>query len=416
MSSDIALQVRQLGKQYRIYERPRDRLLQGLWRGRRAYFRPFDALDSVSLTVQRGEALAIIGRNGSGKSTLLQLICGTLTPSSGEVSVNGRLAALLELGAGFDPEYTGRQNVSMNAALLGLSAEETHARLPAILAFADIGDYADQAVKTYSSGMFLRLAFAVIAHVDADILVVDEAMAVGDAFFVQKCMRYLREFKARGTLLLVTHDAAAVTALCDRAVWLDKGRVRGDGPAREVVEAYQAGLYEEQQGESRVPESGQALASEIRPPAFGLGEARIESARLFGDRGRPLHQVSGGEAVTLEVCVRAGELGIARPIIGFLVKDRLGQVLFGTNTCDATHQTRAAGIGPGDAATCRFGFPMPRLAQGDYVVAVAIADGDRFDHVQQHWVHDALKFSSVPSSPPDGLFGIELSSLEVNAY
>lgn len=198
----------------------------------------------MSFHVQKGETIGIIGRNGSGKSTLLQIICGTLTPSGGRVAINGRVAALLELGAGFNPEFTGRENVYMNAALLGLSKAQIEERLDAIFAFADIGGFVDQPVKTYSSGMYVRLAFAVIAHVDADVLVIDEALAVGDAFFTQKCMRFLRAFMERGTVLFVSHDTNAVVNLCTRVVWLDKGRVREIGPAKDVCDSYLEAFYE----------------------------------------------------------------------------------------------------------------------------------------------------------------------------
>src|ERR1700754_1036371 len=193
MSSEVEIRVSRLGKCYHVYEKPAHRLLQMLWRGRKNYFREFWAVEDVSFEIRRGETVGIIGRIGAGKSTLLQMICGTLNPSSGTIEVNGKVAALLELGAGFNPEFTGRENVYLAASLYGLSSAEVDARFAAIAAFADIGEFIEQPVKTYSSGMFVRLAFAVIAHVDADILVVDEALSVGDAYFQQKCMRFLSD-------------------------------------------------------------------------------------------------------------------------------------------------------------------------------------------------------------------------------
>src|SRR6266542_6439942 len=207
---EVAISVRGVGKMYRIYDRPQDRLKQMLWRGRRTYGREFWALRDASFEVRKGETLGIIGRNGSGKSTLLQIIAGTLAPSEGEVTVNGRVAALLELGSGFNPEFTGRDNVFLNGSILGFSREEMAARFDEIAAFADIGEFIEQPIKTYSSGMVVRLAFAVIAHVDADILVIDEALAVGDACFTQKCMRFLRRFMEKGTVLFVSHDISSV--------------------------------------------------------------------------------------------------------------------------------------------------------------------------------------------------------------
>src|SRR5690606_32134565 len=264
--------------------------------------------------------------NGSGKSTLLQLICGTLTPTAGEIQVNGRVAALLELGAGFNPEFTGRENVYLNGAILGLSREEIDARLDDIFAFADIGEFVDQPVKTYSSGMYVRLAFAVIAHVDADILIIDEALAVGDALFTQKCMRFLRKFREHGTLLFVSHDSHAVTNLCQRAIWLQQGRIVEQGSAKEVSEAYLASLFQSSNTRTASPESvrkaeaaewmdqrqAYIAASNLRndlevfrfdpeAPGFGQRRATIENVYLTDDEGRRLAWIVGGEVVTLTV-------------------------------------------------------------------------------------------------------------------
>ena len=220
---DLVVTVENVSKRYLIYDRPQHRLWQGLFRGRRQFFRDFWALRGVSLAVRRGETVGIIGRNGSGKSTLLQLVCGTLEPTTGTVAVKGRLAALLELGSGFNPEFTGRENVYLNGAILGLDRAQIDARFEEIAAFADIGPFIDQPVKTYSSGMTVRLAFSVIAHVDADVLVIDEALSVGDAIFTQKCLRFLRRFQQHGAILFVSHDTSAVMNLCERALWLDQG-------------------------------------------------------------------------------------------------------------------------------------------------------------------------------------------------
>ena len=226
--TELAINVSNLGKVYQIYDRPEDRLkfsiisrLRGLaGLQSKSYYRKFWALRNVSLKVKKGETFGIIGCNGSGKSTLLQIICGTLPPTHGKVDISGRVAALLELGSGFNPEFTGRENVYLYASILGLTKEEINARYNDILLFADIGSFIDQPVKTYSSGMVVRLAFAVVAHVDADILVIDEALSVGDVFFTQKCMRFLRDFKKTKTLIFVSHDTGAVLNLCDRAILL----------------------------------------------------------------------------------------------------------------------------------------------------------------------------------------------------
>lgn len=244
MCSDIAIKVESLGKCFHIYDKPRDRLLQMLGRGHKQYFREFWALRDVSFVVKKGETVGIVGRNGSGKSTLLQIICGTLTPTSGQVQTTGRVAALLELGSGFNPEFSGRENVYMNAAVLGLSREETDARFAEIEIFAEIGEFIDQPVKTYSSGMMVRLAFAVAINVDPQILIVDEALSVGDELFQRKCFARIEAIKASGaTILFVSHSGSTVVELCDRAILLDSGDKLTEGIPKAVIGKYQKLLY-----------------------------------------------------------------------------------------------------------------------------------------------------------------------------
>ena len=245
-SNDVAIRVSNISKCYQIYDTPRDRLKQFVMprlmrvvgKPHKQYFREFWALKDVSFEIKKGETIGIIGCNGSGKSTLLQIICGTLTPTNGGVETRGRIAALLELGSGFNPEFTGRENVYMNASVLGLSNEEIDTRFDDIVAFSGVGEFIAQPVKTYSSGMYVRLAFSIIAHVDADILVVDEALSVGDAVFTQKCMRFIRSFQEYGTLIFVSHDTSSVQNLCESSLWLDHGKVKQAGSSKSVVEAY----------------------------------------------------------------------------------------------------------------------------------------------------------------------------------
>lgn len=434
MCSDTAIQVENVSKQFRLYKQPKDRLLQAIFK-HKTYYTPFDALKQISFDVKQGETVGIIGRNGSGKSTLLQLICGTLTPTSGQVQVKGRVAALLELGAGFNPEFTGRENVYLNGAIMGLSDAEISARFDDILAFAEIGDFIDQPVKTYSSGMYVRLAFAVIAHVDASILIIDEALAVGDALFTQKCMRFLREFKKTGTILFVSHDSAAVVSLCDRAVWLSHGEIKGYGSAKEVSEAYLADLFGSQNHQR------DTVAAAIRPveqwvdarqayinqsslrndlevfrfdpdqAGFGHGAARIADVHLTNSEGQALHWVVGGEDVTLVIQVQVMQ-PLDRPIVGFYVKDRLGQTLFGDNSF-FTYMDRPVAVNSGQLLRVEFAFTMPILPQGDYSIAVAIANGTQEDHVQHHWIHDALLFKSHSSSTATGLVGIPMRHIQL---
>ncbi|GAB2795234.1 ABC transporter ATP-binding protein [Halomonas shantousis] len=448
-SGETVISLSRIAKHYQIYEAPRDRLKQFVMprlqrltgRPPKSYCREFHALDDISFEIARGETVGIIGRNGSGKSTLLQIICGTLSPTSGQVNTHGRIAALLELGAGFDPEFTGRENVYMNAALLGLSKTEIDARFDDILTFAEIGDFIDQPVKTYSSGMYVRLAFAVIAHVDADILVIDEALAVGDAFFVQKCMRFLRKFMETGTVLFVSHDTSAVLSLCQRAIWIDAGRIVSTGAPKEVADDYLKAYFESNQGESASSGSGTSREDEdrTRPVArdmrldfinttphrndielfefdpsasgFGKGGASIEDVVLMDVEGHPLTWVVGGEEVTLHVRARTqGEQPLVSPIIGFYVKDRLGQTLFGDNTF-LTYRDNPVGAHPGEYLEASFTFRMPILPQGDYSISTAIADGTQDEHVQHHWLHDALFFKSHSSSMSHGLVGIPIHDI-----
>ncbi|WP_199522020.1 ABC transporter ATP-binding protein [Pseudomonas protegens] len=244
MCSDIAIKVDNIGKCFHIYDNPRDRFLQMFNGRRKQYFREFWALRDISFSVRKGETVGIIGRNGSGKSTLLQIICGTLTPTSGEVQTSGRVAALLELGSGFNPDFSGRDNVYMNAAVLGLSREETDARFLEIEAFADIGSFIDQPVKSYSSGMMVRLAFAVAINVDPQILIVDEALSVGDELFQRKCFARIEAIKAKGaTILFVSHSGGTIVELCDRAILLDKGDKLTEGAPKNVIGKYQRLLY-----------------------------------------------------------------------------------------------------------------------------------------------------------------------------
>lgn len=449
-SEQTVVSVRKVTKGYHIYDTPRDRLKQFIvprlqrltGRAPRQYFNEFWALRDVSFELKKGETIGIIGRNGSGKSTLLQIICGTLYPSDGEVEVQGRVAALLELGSGFNPEFTGRENVYLNAGILGLTREQTKFRFADIEAFADIGTFIDQPVKTYSSGMMVRLAFAVIAHVDADILVIDEALAVGDAFFTQKCMRFLRDFMKRGTVLFVSHDTAAVKSLCSRAIWLEKGQVLHDGSPKDVSERYLQAFYESQQGRGMAmrfkPSESEARdtppkdqrrdlvnASNLRndlqvfefdpgAASFGKGGAQIIEVNLLDSKGVRLTWVVGGERVCLRVVVRANEY-LDSPIVGFYLKDKLGQILFGENTY-LTHMDAQVPCEPGQLLEACFRFQMPILPVGNFAITVAVANGTQQEHVQHHWIHDALLFKSESTSVATGLIGIPMEAVTLEAH
>lgn len=439
VSSNNVVSVSDLSKSYRLYETPFDRLKESFHPLRKKYHRDFHALENVSFQVKQGETVGILGRNGSGKSTLLKILTGVLTPSAGTVDVKGRVLALLELGAGFNPELTGIENIYFNGMLLGASRLEMDARLDAILEFADIGEFIDQPVKTYSSGMYVRLAFAVIANMDADVLIIDEALSVGDAFFVQKCMRFLRRFIEQGTLIFVSHDAGAVTSLCDRAIWLDKGGMQLDGTPKEVTEAYLANLYEVQQGASStniVNNKSQQFAYdefhdmrvdfinsstlrndiqlfkfEENENSFGKGGAEVKHVVILDEQDRPLSWCVGGEKVTLLIHCLTLEL-LKDPVVGFIVKDRLGQIIFADNTF-LNYINRPQSVHSGQSIEARFSFRMPVLPNGDYSISVAIADGIQDEHVQHRWMNDALIFKVQASSVCHGLIGVPMNDISL---
>jgi lipopolysaccharide transport system ATP-binding protein len=432
MSSEIAIKVESLSKCYQIYDKPHDRLLQMVARRRKSYFHEFWALKEVSFEISKGEAVGIIGKNGSGKSTLLQLICGTLNPTGGLISTVGRVAALLELGSGFNPEFTGIENVYMNGALLGLTKNEIDERLDDIAAFADIGEFIKQPVKTYSSGMAVRLAFA-----------------VGDAVFTQKCMRFIRKYREENTLLLVSHDTAAITNICNRALWLDHGVLKASGDAKTTCETYLNNIFAASTQDSALPlsrstDSANSIkrlhqseeptwrdqradflnSSPLRNDievfkfsdneqglSFGGQDAKIINALLLDVEGNALTWVVGGEKITLRIEAEIHQ-DLQSPILGFFVKDRLGQTLFGDNTY-ISYEDNPCTAKKGGEIVAEFDFFMPWLAQGDYIIQVAIAEGTQTHHRQLHWIHDALVFRSHHSPVSTGIIGIPMIDIRL---
>ncbi|MFB9867333.1 ABC transporter ATP-binding protein [Vreelandella sulfidaeris] len=450
MYSDIAIEIASISKRFEIFKQPRDRLKQmllprlqrSLGLPPKQYFREFWAVKNISFSVKKGETVGIIGRNGSGKSTLLQMLCGTLSPTTGNIKTVGRVAALLELGAGFNPEFTGKENIYMNASVLGLSKAEIDDRYDKIVSFSGIGEFIDQPTKTYSSGMMVRLAFSVVAHVDADILIIDEALAVGDAFFTQKCMNFLRQFMQRGTVLFVSHDTSAVRSLCDRAVWLDYGNLVMDGTPKDVSERYLEAFYESQQGKVDIvkSETKNELSNKLEykdqrdlyinksnlrndlevfkfnPTAssFGSGNARITNVQFLNEAKSPFAWIVGGEDVLLTVEVENKE-ELFGPIVGFFVKNKLGQEVFGDNTF-LSYQDKNIVCPPNSKITANFYFQMPRLAVGDYSLTIAIAEGTQHEHIQHHWIHDALMFRSEASSVVSGEVGIPMKEIMMKVH
>ena len=438
MSSDeVVLHINHISKRFEIYDKPRHRLQQMLFGRWKTYYREFHALSDIDFEVKKGECVGIIGPNGAGKSTLLQIMTGTLQPTGGTVERHGRIAALLELGSGFNPEFTGRENVYMNAAILGLTKKETDEKYQDIVDFADIGEFIDRPVKTYSSGMLVRLAFAVNAFVDPDVLIVDEALAVGDVFFQQKCMRFIRKFKETHTILFVSHDTAAVVNLCDRAVLLENGQMKMIGSPKEVSEQYLKDLYsdsqevegnqheenppsERQEGEyydmRRALINGSKYRNDMEvfkfsnQSCFGAGGAEIENVYFADLEGKPLSWIVGGEIVKLTITVRV-QKDMSSPIIGFTVKDRLGQWILGDNTY-ITYQKAPVRASAGQRLVAEFEFYMPTLQPGNYSIDCAVADGTQENHVQQQWLHDAVVFVSH-SSYTFSLFGAVMKKINL---
>jgi lipopolysaccharide transport system ATP-binding protein len=325
MSSETAaIRVENLSKCYHIYDKPRDRLLQMLVRGKKQLFREFWALRDVSFSVGHGETVGIIGRNGSGKSTLLQMICGTVSPTSGTINTQGRIAALLELGAGFNTDFTGRENILLNAAILGFPREEMVARMGEVLSFSELGDFLDQPVKTYSTGMYSRLAFSIAIHVDPEILIVDETLAVGDARFVAKCMRRIKDIQDRGaTILFVSHDVGSVRTLCKRAIWLDKGNLIEKGDVFPVTGRYMEFMFKDDKAEEdtlreEIATQQQISLSETGAPFVAAQDASLsitpnefaspnsmldESKAVLALDARPVTHWGSHKGIILSACV-----------------------------------------------------------------------------------------------------------------
>jgi lipopolysaccharide transport system ATP-binding protein/teichoic acid transport system ATP-binding protein len=403
-----SISVSGLSKVYQLYKKPSHRLLEAIHPLRRKYHTDFHALSDVTFDIPRGETVGIIGRNGSGKSTLLKIITGVLTPSAGAVSVRGRVSALLELGMGFNPEITGVENVFFTAAILGIPEEEMRRKLPEVLAFADIGDYAEQPVKSYSSGMFVRLAFAVAIHVEPEILIIDEALSVGDMRFQQKCYRKIRSFRDAGaTILFVSHDTGAITSFCDRCIWMKDGRVERDGPPAEVVREYVAYMSFDSATEEAKPRaraelpSGPDWTSVEGMSSFGDGGVRIERVALLSrETGQALHLVEGGEEVEYAMALRFRD-DLRDLIYGLVLKDGHGNSLLALNTF--VHGLHPKPRAAGEEAIVKLRFRMPRLANGDFTISPAVAEGTMESHVEHHWVHDATVFQIAHKGARHGL-------------
>jgi len=420
-TTTYAIEVNDLGKCYQIYDKPSDRLKQMLISGRKKYYKEFWALQSINFKIPKGKVIGILGKNGAGKSTLLQIICGTLSPTQGTVNVNGRIAALLELGSGFNPEFTGIENIYMNGQILGLDSSQMDAKLKAILEFADIGDFVHQPVKTYSSGMFARLAFSVAVNVEPDLLIVDEALSVGDAWFQHKSMARMRQLMESGcSVLFVSHSIDAVRALCDEAIWLDQGQVKMQGNVTDVTNAYMNDVFIEHNRivlqsmghtaatEEKLPTESHELETEksalsvvTKAPVADLGGGAVLTVRsitLKNNQGKVTDHLNQGEAFALEFEIqihkRTNDLSL-----GFLIKDQFGQELTG----ESFFNTHRRSLNFDANQIVRFVFKSEMLLRGGQSYSVAlrinqVSQWDRSDNIVIYSDELAMVFDVLTDS------------------
>jgi lipopolysaccharide transport system ATP-binding protein len=404
-----------ISKCFRIYRHPSDHLKELLLFGKRRYHEPFWAVKDVDLQIERGCCLGIIGENGSGKSTLLRMVAGVVRPTSGAVDVQGRVSALLELGAGFNPQFTGRENIFLNASILGFTDAQTRERISSIEKFAEIGDFIDRAVKTYSSGMFVRLAFAVAIHLDPDILIVDEALSVGDIFFQQRCIRRIQQLKHSGvTILFVSHDLDTVRSLADRTIWMDHGKVHMEGKTDEVVAKYLAAMVtrgrkeimEEQTiGKPLAVSDDLDMAEEAlaRIPKFlthvpnvdhryGNAKAHILGIGVYGKEGDQVSSVVQSDRICVRISVEFHN-DVEQPNIGFMLRNRLGQDVTGTNLLFEGVRLPAARAG--ERLSIDFVMDLPLLHSGFYYFSPAVADGTLAQYEMCDWIDNACAIEVI---------------------
>ncbi len=382
------ISVSNLGKAYKQYPTRWSRLAEWITPGHRPRHSLKWVLQGISFTVSPGEAVGIIGINGAGKSTLLKMITGTTQPTTGSVNITGRVAALLELGMGFHPDFTGRQNAFMAGQLLGYSVDEIAHLMPEIEAFAEIGDYIDQPVRVYSSGMQMRLAFSVASARRPDVLIVDEALSVGDAYFQHKSFDRIREYRKQGTtLLIVSHDKGAIQSICDRAVLLNAGRLAMEGEPEAVMDYYNAMLAERENQTVRQ----QATESGKVQTISGSGEATVAEVVLLNEKNEPVEVVNVGQSVRLKIVVKTN-VEIPELVLGYMIKDRLGQPVFGTNTYHLKRSLK--GLPAGLVQTFIFSFSL-NLGVGTYSVATALHSGDTHVEKNYEWKDLATIFNVV---------------------
>ncbi len=423
-NSEYAIQVQDVSKIYRLYEKPIDRLKESLSLTHKSYHRDFFALDNISFHVKKGETVGIIGTNGSGKSTILKIITGVLTPTTGSVRVSGVISALLELGAGFNMDYTGIENVYMNGTMMGFSRAQMDEKLPDILEFADIGDFVYQPVKTYSSGMFVRLAFALAINVEPEILIVDEALSVGDVFFQSKCYRRMEEIRKNGTtILMVTHDMGSVIKYCDRVVLLNKGQYVAEGQAGKMVDLYkkilanQMDALEEELQEMNDFSGGMTDTDKtdaaglmkdkltINPnrTEYGNGKAEIYDLGLFDERGNLTNLLLKGEYFEIKERIRFFDQ-VEAPIFTYTIKDKKGADLTGTNTMFEGAEVKP--VQNGDEYEVTFRQKMT-LQGGEYLLSMSCTGFEQGEHTVYHRLYDIANITVISNKNTVGVYDME---------
>lgn len=420
--SDV-IKIEHLDKMYKLYDRQNDRLRDSLGLTRKKLYHEHYALKDVNLTVRQGETVGIIGTNGSGKSTILKIITGVLSPTSGNVEIHGRLSALLELGAGFNMEFTGLENVYLNGTMSGFSKAEIDSRLQSILDFADIGEFIHQKVKTYSSGMFVRLAFAVAINIDPEILIVDEALSVGDVFFQNKCYHKFEEFKDQGkTILFVSHDLTSINKYCDRVILLDKGKKIGEGRPKEIIDMYKKVLVDQMDSKmsgSLAEETGKAgdegskdgspdkwkhrLSLNPSNDSYGNGIARIDDFCMTDSSGSITNTILKKDPFTVKVRV-VFEGHVSEPIVALSIKDRMGVEITGTNTM--FEKIATGEYEKGDVLTVTFTQNM-FLQGGEYLVSLGLVGYREGDFTVYHRLYDIFSIQVVSSKDTVGYYDMD---------
>lgn len=440
--NENAIEVRGVSKFYNLYERPQDRVKELFSLTKKKYHTLYKALDQVSFTVKKGETLGIIGRNGAGKSTLLKLITGVITPSEGSIETHGEISALLELGTGFNPEYTGYENIFLNGSMRGFSDEEMQEKVKEIVDFADIGEYMGQPVKTYSSGMFARLAFAVMISFKPEILIVDEALSVGDIFFQQKCNTFMKEEMKGVTKLLVTHDMNSIANMADRVILIDRGKIIREGKPLEVIEDYlkllHTSVFQSEEAaakdeDARLATAERSEAAERKAVAAEDAEREKEKAEI-GWVDSPKESIGGAQDILIDRCrmlINGEAVDVVKPgdavrielllhskkdadniIIGYTFKDKYGNSIFAQSTLG--EGIMIEGVKQGEVRKASLSFHWPEVKEGDYFLTLGLGEGyDQMVHTVQCWVHSVLHVQAIALKPMHGVINHVIEEFKI---